>query len=59
MAHTHADVLVVRHDDGRETVYQNVSYTPHRGGRGVTVFERGRQVEHADVHTTEARRRHR
>ncbi len=59
MAHTPADELVVVHDDGSKTRYENVSYAPHRGGRGVTVYAEGGEVQHTDVHTTEARRRHR
>ena len=57
--HTEADELIVIHDDGTTTKYERVSYAPHRGGRGITVYRDGGEVEHTDVHTTEARRRHR
>jgi len=59
MAHTRADTLVVEHDDGRHSRYENVSYAPHRGGRGITIYTDGGEVRHEDVHTTDARRRHR
>jgi hypothetical protein len=57
--HTLADELVVTHDDGRTTEYRDVAYAPHKGGRGITVYADGGEVEHTDVHTTEASRRHR
>jgi hypothetical protein len=58
MAHTRADELTVTHDDGSKTRYKNVDYAPHRGGRGITVYTDGGEVQHTDVHTTDARRRH-
>jgi hypothetical protein len=48
MSHTQVARLEVRHHDGREpTVYEHVSYTPHRAG--VTVFVDGEQVEHREA----------
>lgn len=45
MAATHADVLVVVHDDARDPArYTDVTYTPHR--EGVTVWVGGGRVEH-------------
>jgi hypothetical protein len=45
MAHSHAEVLEVRFDDGRDPkVYENVTYTPYRDG--VTVFVAGVAEDH-------------
>lgn len=45
MAHSHAERLEVRFDDGPEPqVYENVSYTPYRDG--VTVFVDDRSEDH-------------
>ncbi len=59
MAHTKADELTITHDDGRKTRYENVSYAPHKGGWAITVYQDGGEIQHTDVHTTDARRRHR
>ncbi|MEU4558453.1 hypothetical protein AB0F72_08685 [Actinoplanes sp. NPDC023936] len=49
MAHLHAARLEIRpHDGAGPTVYENVSYTPHRGG--VVVYKDDREIRHDEAY---------
>jgi hypothetical protein len=56
MAATAADILVIHHHDNYISRYEEVTYTPWRGG--VTVFRDGAEVaRHDDVWHAQALKR--